>query len=238
MACSSVLQFSSAPLFTLKSTSSVFSKNYTPSQFTLLLNKHHETCLWSQLFFSAILSLACCVHQYQRDNSIYQCAIMLDVVGLTVISTLITTSSFYRPLKRAALFTTLAIMTSVAAIFTEFAPAIGVRRFERILQACKDVAKDQNLPWNNGAVGPYNYSEVSHRVFSYITLMLVLAGIWYFLWQRRERWTTDESVSQPTFILRYPGSSPRHGFRMGRKYRRRHLGRGSNRGAIHMGSFY
>ncbi|KAI9858824.1 MAG: hypothetical protein M1813_007291 [Trichoglossum hirsutum] len=73
-------------------------------------------------------------------------------------------------------------------MLTVFSPAITIRPYDRVLRACQQSANEQKS-WGKAGVliGPYAYRKALPEAISVSTLLMILAGMWLFLWVRRAR---------------------------------------------------
>lgn len=171
-----------------------FLVGHNPTWFSLWLRKHQSTSLWSQLFFSLTVSLACLVRQYQPSCPIYEAYTISPAVSITLISLILTLSAVYQRIERIELFIVLFLATLTLSIFAAAAPALTLKKFNGILQVCVDVAKDQGLPWGNGTIPPFhNVQQVPEAISDLISALASIA-VWYYLWLRRAVWMQNSGV--------------------------------------------
>lgn len=174
--------------------------NYTPTSFSRWLHSHQHTSLWSQLFFSFTVSLACCVRQYQESSAFYEASTITQVVGITVIGLSLALSSFYERIERMPIFVFFFVSTLALSMTAVIAPVSTLQKFSGLTRACEDLSKSRTLPWNKDFLERYNQSAQFPELFSDVALILALNAIWCYLWLRRKHWLQGEER------VRYPHS--------------------------------
>jgi hypothetical protein len=180
----------------------IFYSKYTPRLSPVLLGGGGEEeegeiqviSAWSQLLFALAMSVACFVRQYQPSCTYYESAMMTQVVSIVCISLALVLSSLYRPMKRMVLFVASYILTSTFAAFAILTPAATIKKFNAILDACINVAREKDLPWKDAEMIPYQHSEVFPEVFTHIAIFFAQSAMWFYLWLRRRDWIQEGKV--------------------------------------------
>jgi hypothetical protein len=166
------------------------------ARLTKWLEEHQETGLWSHLLFSLTLTVACCVHAYQRTVPPYDSSVIQDVVTINVISIFLMITAFYRQIKLLPLFCFAFVATALLALAAGYSPLIGGHQADSVLRACIDTSKTLNSPWGNGGVKPYEFPQFYAEALPLPILLIILACLWLFLWLRREKWKYIKTFSQ------------------------------------------
>ncbi|KAI9775364.1 MAG: hypothetical protein M1839_001280 [Geoglossum umbratile] len=150
------------------------------------LRGNHQTCLWSQLVFSLTLSLAGLVRQ-SRPGGVYESSAIINSVATAFICLLLTMISFYESVVRWVLFT-VGFLATVACALGAVVMPMRTAKMENVLQACRDYAAENNMPWRAAAVSPFHAGGL-WEVFLSIGFVVLLSCMWLFLWQmgRSER---------------------------------------------------
>jgi hypothetical protein len=169
-----------------------FRSGYTPTSFSRWLQTHQNTSLWSQLFFSFTVSLACLVRQYQVSCPYYESATITQVVGIAIISLSLVLATIYRRIERMAVVLFMFLATFVLSVIAVLAPATILKKFNTLTQACSDMSKDRKLPWSPDVMGRYDIKTVFPELLSDIALVSALSAIWCYLWLRRRHWMENE----------------------------------------------
>lgn len=166
--------------------------DYTPTFFTRWLHSHQHTSLWSQLFFSFTVSLACCVRQYQESCAFYEASTITQVVGITVIGLSLALTAFYQKIERMSVFIFFFVSTIALSMTAVIAPVSTLQKFNGLTQACEDLSKSQTLPWNSDLLERYNQKSQFPELFADVALILAWNAIWCYLWLRRKHWLQGE----------------------------------------------
>lgn len=166
--------------------------NYTPTFFSRWLHSHQHTSLWSQLFFSFTVSLACCVRQYQESCAFYEASTITQVVGIAVIGLSLALTAFYQRIERMPVFVFFYISTLALGMTAVIAPVSTLQKFTGLTQACNELSKSRILPWNKDFLERYNQKSQFPELFSDVALILTLNAIWCYLWLRRTHWLQGE----------------------------------------------
>lgn len=162
--------------------------NYRPTAFSSWLHLHQHTSLWSQLFFSFTVSLACCVRQYQESCAFYEASTITQVVGIAVIGISLALSAFYQRIERVHVFVFLFVSALALGMAAVMAPVSTLQKFTALTQACEKLSKSQTQPWNKELLEGYNQNSQFPELFSDVALILALNAIWCYLWLRRKHW--------------------------------------------------
>ncbi|KAH7119545.1 hypothetical protein B0J11DRAFT_63532 [Dendryphion nanum] len=162
--------------------------NYSPRKLTRWLGKKHEICLWSQLLFFLAVSIASCLHQYQRGTFVYENAVMIFLVALTGSTFLATASAFCFPTRKIELFLTLVAACAVFTTFTWLAPVIRGLPFDQIFRICIIVAQKKNghAP-KSVLVKPYYHAISWLKGAIAIIVVASFASLWIYLRRRGPR---------------------------------------------------
>jgi len=171
-----------------------FLSSYSPTFISKWLQKHQSTFLWTQLFYSLSISVACCVRQYQVSCSYYEAATITQVIGITTIGLSLALTAVYQRIERMPVLISAFLATLILGAIAVIAPSSTTKRFNGLLQACSDASKDMNLPWGSDATQPYNNEVEFPELFSDIALILTMDGIWGYLWLRRDDWMEGKKV--------------------------------------------
>lgn len=175
-----------------------FRPKYTPTFISRWFHSHQHTSLWSQLFFSFTVSLACCVRQYQESCAFYEAATITQVVGVTVIGLSLTLTGFYQKIERMPVFVFFFVSTLALSATAVIAPISTLTKFDGLIQACGELSESRSLPWGTGFLERYNRQAQFPELFSDVALILALNAIWCYLWLRRKHWIQGQNrVSFP-----------------------------------------
>lgn len=120
--------------------------NYRPTAFSSWLHLHQHTSLWSQLFFSFTVSLACCVRQYQESCAFYEASTITQVVGIAVIGISLALSAFYQRIERVHVFVFFSVSTLALGMAAVMAPVSTLQKFTALTQACEKLSKSRHNP--------------------------------------------------------------------------------------------
>lgn len=107
---------------------------------------------------------------------------------LNIINFLLTLSAYYSPIRQIVVFAPSVVAIYCFTAVTEYILLVRPIRFKRILQICLDVARERKVPWSEDLTPPYIQGEQLPPLLSITGLVLVLTGMWLFLWMRRRRW--------------------------------------------------
>lgn len=178
---------------------SVFRKPRRTSRFLSWLSQSHQTCLWSQLWFTTAISLACFIRQTQDSCPLYENAIIQQLAALNIISFLLTLSSYYFSIQQMIVFAPSVVATYIFTILAEYILLIHPRQFRRIIQTCMDADEDKKVTWTKELRGSYLMDRALPELLSITGLIFALTGMWLFLWLRRGSWVrTSEEVRSLT----------------------------------------
>lgn len=166
--------------------------NYRPRLFSSWLQSHQHTSLWSQLFFSFTVSLACCVRQYQESCAFYEASTITQVVGITIIGISLALSAFYHRIERMPVFVFFFLSNLALGMTAVLAPMSTLQKFNALTQACEKLSNTQPLPWNKDLLDRYNKNDNFPELFSDVALILGLNAIWCYLWIRKKHWLQGE----------------------------------------------
>lgn len=166
--------------------------NYRPTLFSRWLQSHQHTSLWSQLFFSFTVSLACCIRQYQESCAFYEASTITQVVGVAVIGNSLALSAFYHRIERMPVFIFFSLLTFALSMTAVMAPASTLQKFNGLIQACQNLSNSQPLPWNKDLLDRYDKNLIFPELLSDVALILGLNAIWCYLWIQRKHWLQGE----------------------------------------------
>lgn len=185
---------------------SAFRSKHTPTFISRWLYSHQHTSLWSQLFFSFTVSLACCVRQYQEACAIYEAVTITQVVGVTVTGLSLVLAAFYRRIERIPVFVFIFVSTLALSATAVIAPISTLPKFNGLIQACEKLSKSRTQPWKTDFLERYNHKNQFPELFADVALILVLNAMWCYLWLRRKHWIKGEkmvcSPQQKVFYFR------------------------------------
>lgn len=175
--------------------------NYRPTLFSCWLQSHQHTSLWSQLFFSFTVSLACCIRQYQESCAFYEASTITQVVGIAIIGISLALSAFYHRIERMPVFVFFFLSTLALGMTAVMAPASTLQKFNGLTQACEKLSYSQTLPWNKDLLDRYDQNSIFPELFSDVALILGLNAIWCYLWIRRKHWLQGEDRVRYIYIF-------------------------------------
>jgi len=163
---------------------STFRPGYTKTRFTKWLSNHHETCLWSQLLYTFVISLAGVIrHATHREISTYESSAIMSLVAVSSLSLTVTLVCFFEPTNRGKLFSVAFPTTLVLALAAQIYP-IRTAKTENLLNECEVYAARNNLPWRLGAIRSFQRQAVfGLGVVS--GSILALLGLWACIWRLR-----------------------------------------------------
>ena len=173
--------------------------HYSPRPLSIgLTDRHHQSCLWSQLVFCLALSLACLIRQAQRQQHVdaFESLCIPTVIPLTLSCLILATVSYLprkgagnKPMEKKAVFMAayaLAIVSGVIAMFGSFwAP-----RTDRILAECQVFAERNNMEWREVALPPMRVALDGSwgMIVVFIVTVICSFSVWHVLQRNMDTW--------------------------------------------------
>ncbi|RYP90224.1 hypothetical protein DL770_003645 [Monosporascus sp. CRB-9-2] len=154
--------------------------DYKRSLLYNLLDRHHDTCLWSSLVTTLSICIAGSAQVLTRSTTgAYQGFAIMQAVYVTYGSLLLVCASHHRQLKRPSLFGVGLLLTSVSAglpFFTIASRSEG----ENTLMACTWLAYALDTAWKDAVITPFDTTERALGGLT-CTLAALLLGCWLIL---------------------------------------------------------
>jgi uncharacterized membrane protein len=139
------------------------------SRLTRWLHHHQDIALWSNLLFTSTIVLACVVRRSESALRNYESGMISHVVGVTVVSGLMTLTAYMRYLKRGRLCIAVVLTTCALATYAQITRPMPLLAWN-ITGVCVDLF-ELNVPYKQ---------RVPVLVpFAVITFLLLLA--WCYL---------------------------------------------------------
>ena len=181
-----------------------FWPNHKPIKVTSWLKGHHHSCLYTSMFFTLALSLACAIQVFRRNfTGEYQMLGIGYSLTVSICSFIAICVSSYDPLPRPKLFVVGFVATLVLGFVTSLALLIFMENdVNHVTNACYDYAVANRLGWSDAVLGNVSArTELIPGIASGFLLLLIIA-LWLVLrrWKaacRRERY----SVTTPWVSL-------------------------------------
>ena len=168
---------------------------YRPARFSNWIRRHHKTSLWSQLFFSLAITLACFVRIYQISGAIYESEVITQIVMITLVNLSLSLSAVYQRVEHMAVCLFLFLVVFFLTVAVEVSLDLAIKRYNGLLQACLDVSTVQGFLGRTEAMLPYYDGEVTYILVLYFVMIFAVGCIWCYLWLRQEFWILHLSVS-------------------------------------------
>ncbi|KAL6411732.1 hypothetical protein AUP68_04106 [Ilyonectria robusta] len=135
------------------------------------LSTQQVVALWSQLFYTLAIVLACVVRRHQNTLQAYEGAMILYVIFLSITSAHLTWVAFMHRIRRWIVFITIVGSIAALGLYGESSPALEQKRHWNIIQACLekfaiDIPFDLRIPLLAGAS----------------VLMLLMGLAWFYLY--------------------------------------------------------
>jgi hypothetical protein len=105
-------------------------------RFNESLDKGLPVALWSQLLYSLTIVVACVVRRHQSTLQAYEAAIIVFVIEINVLSFHMTLTAHFKRIDRLALLISVAVITSILAIYAQSSPPLEQQRHWKSQQAC------------------------------------------------------------------------------------------------------
>jgi uncharacterized membrane protein YphA (DoxX/SURF4 family) len=175
-----------------------------------LTQRHHKTCLWTQLVFSLALCVAGSIRQLQRQEyiGVFEGASIISTVPITVGSFVLVAVSYLpqsrslhehraghgapaendRPLDKKVAFIAAYASIFIFGFIAAVQPFWG-SRVERTLRECATFATEKNLGWKAGAISPIRSGDFIGylaQVVAIVFSLIVSTICWVVLRSKRQ----------------------------------------------------
>lgn len=173
--------------------------HYSPRPLSIgLTDRHHQSCLWSQLVFCLAFSLACLIRQAQRKEHVdaFESLSIPTIIPMTVSCLILVTVSYLprkevrnKPMEKKAVFITAYVLAIVSGAVTMFG-SFWTPRTDRILAECQVFAVKNNVEWGEVALPPMR--DCLEATLPMIILFVLTAtcsfSAWHVLQRNMDTW--------------------------------------------------